>query len=132
MKNTKVVCVKVKHLRPKYDNLKEWIDDENNVYIGRKGIIFITDPKTNKKERYPKNDSIFANPYKVDKDGTIEEVINMYIKYLTKKIKNKEITIEQILSLRGKRLGCWCKEKGDEMCHGDILMELLNHYENIK
>jgi len=29
-------------------------------------------------------------------------------------------------SLRGKRLGCWCKKKGREVpCHGDILVKLL-------
>lgn len=27
--------------------------------------------------------------------------------------------------LRGKTLGCWCKKRGDEPCHGDVLIELI-------
>lgn len=36
-----VVNVKVANIRPRYNNLAEWMADENNVYIGRKGIVFI-------------------------------------------------------------------------------------------
>jgi len=54
---TKVVNVKIQHIRPDYMNLKEWIKDENNVYIGRSGIVFIDG------ERYPKKTSIWANPF---------------------------------------------------------------------
>lgn len=52
------VCnVKVADIRPTYKDLKEWCADENNVYIGRKGIVFITD-EAGTKERYPKQDSL--------------------------------------------------------------------------
>ena len=37
-----VVNVKVKYIRPKYQNLSEWINDPNNEYIGRASIV----PKT--------------------------------------------------------------------------------------
>ena len=33
-----VVNCKVKYIRPEYNNLKEWMDDENNYYIGRGGV----------------------------------------------------------------------------------------------
>ena len=69
---TSVVCVKVASLRPKYNNLKEWMADSNNVYIGRRGIVFI------KGERFPKKDSIWANPYKIGKDGTRDQVLKIY------------------------------------------------------
>lgn len=36
-----VVNVKVANLRPHYNNLREWMQDEDNVYIGRKGVVFI-------------------------------------------------------------------------------------------
>ena len=62
--------VKVAYIRPKYKNLEKWCDDKNNAYIGRSGIVFIT--KNGKKERYPKNDSIWANPFKVGKDGELK------------------------------------------------------------
>lgn len=48
-----VVNCKVQYIRPKYKNLKEWISDDNNIYIGRKGVVFID------KKRFPENSSIF-------------------------------------------------------------------------
>ena len=52
--DTRVVCVKVKDLRSgvsggkRYQNLKEWMADERNVYIGRGGGLILDG------ERYPK------------------------------------------------------------------------------
>ena len=64
------VCnVKVAFIRPLgFDNLKEWCESEENVYLGRKGVVFIKkDDGT--KERYPKQDSKWCNPFKVGKGG---------------------------------------------------------------
>ena len=66
-----VVNCKVQYIRPKYNNLKEWMNDPNNIYIGR-GVVFID------KKRFPAQASKFANPYKVGKHRTREEVINKY------------------------------------------------------
>mgnify|MGYP001555401115 CR=1 FL=1 len=38
---TEVVNVRVLYIRPKYQNLKEWTNDPENLYIGRKGIVMI-------------------------------------------------------------------------------------------
>lgn len=108
-----VVNVKVANIRPKYKNLKEWCEDPDNVYIGRRGIVFIDGV------RYPPQDSVYANPYKVGKDGTREEVIDLYRDYIIDKISSGEIVIEH---LYGKNLGCWCKP---EACHGDVLLKLV-------
>lgn len=113
---TKVVCVKVNQIRPQYQNLKEWMNDPLNVYIGRRGIVFIDNV------RFPKEDSIWANPYKVGRDGTREEVIAKYKNHITHLISSNQITKDQLLSLKGKILGCWCKP---EPCHGDVLVELI-------
>ena len=64
-----VVNVKVGNLRPKHNNLKEWMQEEGNVYIGRKGVVFIEG------KRFPTESSDFANPYKIGKDGSREQVI---------------------------------------------------------
>jgi hypothetical protein len=48
--------------------------------------------------------------------------IKLFEKYL---LTNKEL-INQIKELKGKDLGCWCKNKGDEYCHGDLLLKLAN------
>lgn len=63
--------------------------------------------------------SIWANPFKIVPDGTREEVIEKYRGY----ILCKPELLEQLESLRGKTLGCWCKPQA---CHGDVLVELLN------
>lgn len=119
-----VVNCKVKFIRPEYDNLKEWIDDNNNVYIGRKGVVFIKDKITEKKERFPKESSIFCNPFKVGKDGTREEVIEKYEKYIKEKIIVNNKLKEELIKMKNKNLGCWCYP---EKCHGDVLLKIINN-----
>ena len=121
MENTKVVNVRVKYIRPEYKNLKAWCEDENNVYIARRGVVLID------KKRYPLRDSPFANPYKVGRDGSREEVIEKYRERIQQKIKDDEINIEQLQSLVGKNLGCWCAPK---YCHGDVLLEIIRNAES--
>ncbi len=115
-KETKVVNVKVVHLRPQYDNLESWCNDPNNVYIGRRGVVFVN------KVRYPQKDSIWYNPYKVGKDGSREEVIAKYEVYIKNRLEKEEGLKEELKKLKGKTLGCWCSP---EACHGDILLKLL-------
>lgn len=114
-----VVNVRVASIRPEYTDLSEWIQDTDNLYIGRKGIVFING------ERYPKTDSFWANPYKVGRDGTRDEVGIMYRRHIIDKVHtiNQEEAKRRVHTLRvAKRIGCWCKP---EVCHGDILVELL-------
>jgi hypothetical protein len=121
------VCnVKVKFIRPKYENLEQWMNDPDNIYIGRRGIVFIN------KERFPKKDSLFANPFKVDKkDNTSREtVISQYKKYIIHRIINEPLFKEEFFKLKGKNLGCWCKDPSnpDIACHGDVLLHLLETF----
>ena len=74
MNQTNIINVKVSNIRPKYDNLQEWINDSNNVYIGRKGIIFINN------KRFPQFDSIWHNPFKISNNQTRSIVIKKYKK----------------------------------------------------
>jgi hypothetical protein len=114
-----VVNCKVCNIRPNYNNLKMWMDNKNNVYIGRKGIVFID------KERFPKKSSIFCNPYKITKDTTRDEVLQKYRVYMEKML-DEDINMQHELSkLKNKNLGCWC---APEKCHGDVLLELINKY----
>lgn len=66
--------------------------------------------------------SIWGNPFKIGEDGYREEVINKYKSYLWDKIKLESITISQLKSLDGKRLGCFCKPLP---CHGDIIIKFV-------
>lgn len=117
--STSVANVKVAHIRPAYRNLKEWTSDEKNVYIGRRGVVFVD------AVRFPKSDSIWANPFKVGKEYTREESIRRYEEYIREKLERENLW-HLLENLRGKCLGCWCKP---EACHGDVLLKLLEERE---
>lgn len=82
-------------MKTKVVNLKE---DEYTVYIGRP--------------------SKWGNPFKIGRDGNREEVLEKYRQYL---LNNREL-MNEILSLDGEILGCYCKPK---RCHGDIIVETI-------
>lgn len=73
--------------------------------------------------------SLWGNPYshmsgtkatfKVD---TVEEAIESYKKYLWEEIRSGNITINDLLKLDGKVLGCFCKPK---RCHGDVIVNAV-------
>ena len=112
-----VVNCKVKYIRPKYNNLAEWMDDDNNVYIGRKGVVFIDG------KRFPHKSSNFANPYKIGKDGCRNTVLSKYKTFITNKLNSNINLMHELHTLKGKTLGCFCKPKA---CHGDVYVEYLN------
>jgi len=119
---TKVVNVSVKNIRPHYSNLHQWIlNKETNAYIGRARVVFIDGV------RYPFEDSIWANPYKITETQTREQVLKLYREYIEEKLKSNPEMIKELIKLKGKKLGCWCKP---ECCHGDILVELITKYIN--
>jgi len=64
-------------------------------------------------------ESIFANPYRVDVDGTRAEVIQKYLKHI---LGHQELLL-RLPELRGRRLACWCSP---EPCHADVLVELVD------
>jgi hypothetical protein len=118
--DTKVVNVKVQYIRKLgYNNLKEWVEDPKNVYIGRQGVVFVD------KQRYPKTGSVFANPFKINKDGDRYDVLEKYKVYMIDKLNKSPELVKELKKLRGKNLGCWCHP---EPCHGDVLLELLDKY----
>lgn len=121
-----VVNVKVAHIRQHgYNDLRMWMEDPNNLYIGRRGIVFIQE-KDGTKARWPKHDSPWANPYKVGKEYTRDEAIAKYRSYILEKIQKGEVSLHK---LEGKTLGCWCKP---DSCHGDVLVELAKANVQIK
>jgi hypothetical protein len=83
-----------------------WPKGPNDIYIGRGGS----------------GDGKWGNPFIMGKDGDRATVVARYREYL---LGRKDL-IEQLPSLRGKTLFCFCHPLG---CHGDVLVELLNeHY----
>lgn len=119
----KVANVKVKFIRPGFQNLRQWCEAVNHVYIGRAGVVFVPNQSdTTRKERYPKRNSIWANPFKVGKQRTRHEAVRQYRVYIEEKIKTDPATYDLSL-LRGKTLGCWCHP---EACHGHVLKRLVD------
>jgi hypothetical protein len=80
--------------------------------------------------------STLANPYKIGKDGTREEVVQKYRRWLWNQVQANteaketldwllaDIRFREELGHEPLKLVCWCKE--DEKCHGDIIINCLN------
>ena len=113
-----VVNVHVDQLRPKYANLKEWMRHSNHIYIGRARIVLIDG------ERFPPKPSLWANPFKLDSSTmTREQVLEKYEMYLLELLEKRPELRDELKTLQGKILGCWCKP---EACHGDVLIKVLS------
>ena len=85
-----------------------------DVYIGRQHGKY-----------HPKGDSIWHNPFITGQDGTREDVIRLYEEYIRARLQQGNISVRDLLRLRGKKLGCFCKPKD---CHGDVLLKLIEEY----
>ena len=73
--------------------------------------------------------SYWGNPYSMyDEGNDREEVIRKYkYDFDYEKFPNKEKS--EVYKLAGKRLGCFCKPQA---CHGDILADFLNSWDDGK
>ncbi len=63
----------------------------------------------------------FGNQFKIGEHGDREMVLIHYRNWFYNKLNDPTFR-DKILSLKGKKLGCWCKP---ESCHGDIIVEYL-------
>jgi len=70
--------------------------------------------------------SLWGNPYTVQEHGR-ELCIAMYEQYIRARLHQEPDLYLQLLELKGKRLGCFCKPKP---CHGDVLVRLIQEYSN--
>jgi hypothetical protein len=88
---------------------KGWKMPENTVYIGR--------------------GSKWGNAFTVEKYGR-EKAVSMFKEYINHPNSPHCFVFDDIKTLQGKNLACWCKE--NEACHGDVLLEMANElYHNI-
>jgi hypothetical protein len=70
---------------------------------------------------------MWANPFKITDTCSREECIRKFEVYIREKIEREKLQGE-LLSLKGKVLGCWCKPEG---CHGDVLLRLIEEYDGL-
>ena len=82
-----------------------------DVYIGR-GSIFGNPMRIGAK--------VDSKPYPVNR----EEAIIWYKEYFYNRLKTSDEFKRAVETLRGKRLGCFCKPLA---CHGDIIKEYLDN-----
>jgi len=59
----------------------------------------------------------WGNPFQIGRDGTREQVIARYERWLSEQPE----LLAALPELAGKTLGCWCAPK---VCHGDVLARL--------
>ena len=114
--NCSTICVKVANLRKVYGkdmNLREWVKNPDNILCCRNGRIFIDGEIFT----YPK--SKWSNPYKVGKDGNLDEVCEKFEKY----IMSSDLSCN-LNELKGKCLGCFCDQSGK--CHVKISHRCFN------
>jgi hypothetical protein len=67
--------------------------------------------------------SKWANPFTVRKAGSAAEAVRLYEE---EHLSQRPDLMAALTELRGKRLGCWCKKKPTDPCHGDVLVRLSN------
>ena len=113
-----VQSVKVAQLRKIHGDsidLEKWIQIPNNLYVGRRGRVFITEGNQKRVFHYP--DSKWGNPYKG------ENCLQLYEDHVRKNL------YDQIGELANKTIGCFCVMKPYEQgmeptCHTHILVKL--------
>lgn len=126
--SVKRVCIKT----PSVKNLLTKSSLEPKAYPD---IIYIG--RAIKAKGYPElSRSPLANPYYINKDGTREEVVEKYRRWLWEQVQSnteareelieilKNIKFKQELNSFPVKLACWCKE--NEKCHGDVVINCLN------
>lgn len=92
--------------------LKNFQDGPDQIYIGRQNFS----------SGYKLQQSKWHNPFKLeDFNNNRIVVLEAYKRY----ILSRSDLLDSLHELKGKKLYCWCKP---ELCHGDILVELVNQY----
>lgn len=72
--------------------------------------------------------SKWGNPWVVGKPlfrngpiPSVEKILDLY----RERVTGSPDLLAALPELVGKKLACWCKHRGDEPCHGDVLVALL-------
>jgi hypothetical protein len=82
-------------------------------------MIRVANLRNEKYDVYIGRGSKWGNPFIINKDGNRAEVIRKYREYA------KKFSREELLELKDKTLGCYCKPLA---CHGDVLKEMCESY----
>ena len=62
--------------------------------------------------------SQWGNPYVIGNHGNRDDVVDQYEEYLVNRLRHREWTAQDLATLHGKDLVCFCAPL---RCHGDVL-----------
>lgn len=105
-KTTETIAINLKGKQPLVGSQCE--KDKDIVYCGRRNTM----------GGWRLSQSAWANPFKVTEEETNEIVCEKYENY----IRSKPELMNQLSTLVGKKLACWCVPKP---CHTQILIKLM-------
>lgn len=110
---------------------------ENAGLSGHNKKTIVVNRRLEPYDVYVGRGSPLGNPYPVHNgEFTLEDSLNNYKYDFYRKLKKEEGFKEYILSLKGKKLGCYCKKKvstdpkfelDKTPCHADIIANYLNN-----
>lgn len=86
-------------------------DSDYTIYVGRYNAA------------YKLPHSKFANPFRITKDSSREEVLRKYKEYFMNNFELKSAALREIPY--NAILACWCHPLP---CHADVLAEYINNY----
>lgn len=66
--------------------------------------------------------TIFGNPFEIGVDGDRAQVLVRYKKWFEFLLRDERF-VKELVALKGKRLGCFCKPL---TCHGDVIASYLD------
>ena len=89
------------------DDIGKWLEDTNNVYIGRSAKDIPSGSK-------------WGNPYPLKVWKSRKKVVQLYENY----INQQPDLLDSVKSLKGKTLGCWCSPL---LCHAETLHKLAGN-----
>ena len=70
--------------------------------------------------RYAGRPSPLGNPFLIGRDGSRDDVIDQYRRWIDEEIRTGRLTDAELLAYEGFDLVCWCAPK---RCHCEIIIE---------
>ncbi|ORY43441.1 hypothetical protein BCR33DRAFT_766630 [Rhizoclosmatium globosum] len=117
----KGVCLKITHLRPRYNHLKHWYETPGNVIATRAGRINYVD-ETGVSKAFVYDASPWANPFKLS-EYSLEECLSRFQSHLHRKLQDPD-TLNEFLELaNAKEIGCFCLPENG--CHRNVILKTL-------
>jgi hypothetical protein len=112
---TTIVNIKKKQLNARgIKDFEQWVQNPQCLYIGRNMSFYVPGTLA----------SIWRNIFEVKKYG-LDQCLVLYEAH----VRQTPELWDQLETLKGKELGCWCKPN---KCHGDVLIKLLEEKEKGK